>query len=157
MNATCACGAAARNVPVGLDAVPWLDPDDLGAQVARRDRVELVGRAVHERDAAGTEPERGDEQDDLVAAGADDDLLDVDADEPRDRLLERAVRRIGVVVRRQRREARDGRQVPGRRLRRGVHVEAVERPVGQALLPAVGRAPCHARPDALCEIAHPAP
>ena len=84
-----------ERVPVGLDPVPRLDPDRALRPGCAPRRVQLVGRSVHQRDAARPEAERGNEQDDLVAAGAHRDLIVADADESRDRLLERAVRASG--------------------------------------------------------------
>ena len=119
------------------EPVARIEREHLGAGVAAGDGVELVGRLGHERAVAAAERELRAQRQHLVAAGPDHDLVGVHAGVAGDRALEREVGGVGVVVGRDRRQARDRLGVPGGRIGRRVHVEAVDRAVGDALLPAI--------------------
>ena len=59
------------------EAVAGLEREHLGARVAAGDGVQLVGRLRHQRAIAAAERELGAQCQDLVTAGADDDLARV--------------------------------------------------------------------------------
>ena len=96
--------------------------DELGAHELRCDPVEAVRGREDRRAAAGSQEGARADGDQLVGAGADDDLLGLDAAVRRGRLSQLAKRAVRVFV--QPREARRERNLRDSGKRRRVLVEA---------------------------------